>query len=338
MKVKSRKYQLAINNPKAHDMCHDNIKNIVPKIAQVIYWCMSDEIGLETQTYHTHIFIQFQNEVQFSTIKKYFPMAHIEIAKVSPYENRDYIFKLGKWENDPKCHTKIDGTQEEFGTIPQGKSHRRYQRDYERYIEGTSFDHLLISTITPIDIEKFLKSIVSTYNLGGRSLTNIMGYLRSNMVYACKRELLTTNPCLFVELAPIKGFCKTTRQKDSERILSNEDMAKLIATLHQKQSEDELYIQNYAIELATMCGMRVGELSALKWECVEDKVLRIEYSEHRLDFDDKPCEYYIDETKNRKVREFPMTSAMKNLFERIREVQKNMVSQANSYLPIKRGE
>ena len=108
-----------------------------------------------------------------------------------------------------------------------------------------------------------------------------MGYLRSNMRYACKRELLTNNPCLFVELAPIKGFCKTTSKKDSERILSNEDMAKLIATLHNKQIEDDLYIQNYAIELATMCGMRVGELSALKWDCVEDEVLRIEYSEHR---------------------------------------------------------
>lgn len=201
-------------------------------------------------------------------------------------------------------------------------TYRRYQRDYERYIKGTSFDHLLISTITPIDIETFLKSIVTTHNLGGRSLTNIMGYLRSNMRYACKRELLTNNPCLFVELAPIKGFCKTTSKKDSERILSNEDMAKLIATLHNKQIEDDLYIQNYAIELATMCGMRVGELSALKWDCVEDEVLRIEYSEHRLDFDDKPCEYYIGETKNRKVREFPMTSAMKNLFERIREVHK----------------
>ncbi len=126
MKLKSRKYQLVINNPKDHNMNHDNIKSIIRKIAQVIYWCMSDEIGLETQTYHTHIFIQFQNEVQISTIKKYFPMAHIEIAKATPFENRNYIFKLGKWENDPKNHTKIEGTQEEFGTIPQGKSTQKY--------------------------------------------------------------------------------------------------------------------------------------------------------------------------------------------------------------------
>ena len=197
---------------------------------------------------------------------------------------------------------------------------------------------MFIENITPIDIEKFLKSIVTTYNFGERSLTNVMGYLRSNMAYACKKKILNSNPCPLVELAPILGFCKTSCKKDSERILSNEDMTKLIATLHQKQSEDELYIQNYAIELATMCGMRVGELSALKWDCVEDEVLRIEYSEHRLDFDDKPCEYYIGETKNRKVREFPMTSAMKIFLRELEKFTKNMVSQASSYLPIKRDE
>ena len=122
-----------------------------------------------------------------------------------------------------------------------------------------------------------------------------------------------------------KIFGMSISKKDaclSDRILSNDDMTKLIATLHQKQSEDDLYIQNYAIELATISGMRVGEIAALKWECVKDDVLKIEYSEHRLDFDDKPCEYYIGEPKNRKTREFPMTKSMKELFERIREVHK----------------
>ena len=201
-------------------------------------------------------------------------------------------------------------------------TYRRYQRDYERYIKDTSFDDMLISSITPIDIEKFLKSIIVKHNLCKTGLTNIMGYLRSNMLYACKKELLQSNPCLFVDLKSIKGFCKSSTHNDSDRILSNEDMAKLIATLHKKQSEDDLYIQNYAIELACMCGMRVGELSALKWECVKNDVLRIEYSEHRLDFDDRPCEYYIGETKNRKTREFPMSDEMKDLFERIRNVHK----------------
>jgi len=200
-------------------------------------------------------------------------------------------------------------------------TYRRYQRDYERYIKGTSLDNMIVSNITAIDIEEFLKSMVIKHNLTKRSLTNIVGYFRGTMLFARKKGLLSNNPCDLLDLAPIKGFCNVIVKKDSERVLSDEDMTKLLATLHEKQVTDELYVQNYAIELATMTGMRVGELAALKWECVQDDVLKIDYSEHRLDYDDKPCEYYIGEPKNRKSREFPMSQEMKDLFAKIRTIQ-----------------
>lgn len=198
---------------------------------------------------------------------------------------------------------------------------RRYQRDYDRYIKGTAFDDMLVITITAVNIEQFLKSMVVNHNLTKRCLTNIFGYIKGAFFYARKKELLDKSPCELVDLAPIKGTCKVIVKNDEDRVLSNDDMLKLIATLHEKQSSDELYIQNYAIELATLTGMRVGEIAGLKWECVKDDVLRIDYSEHRLDYDDKPCEYYIDEPKNRKHRTFPMSEEMKTLFKHIRTIQ-----------------
>ncbi len=198
---------------------------------------------------------------------------------------------------------------------------RRYERDYERYIKGTSFDKMIVTQITPIHIEKFLKEMVTKNDLTRSSLNNILGYLRGTMLYACKKELLTNNPCNFIDIKPIRGFCKEIIKEDKDRVLNNEEMTSLIATLHEKQLVDDCYIQNYAIELATMCGMRVGEISALKWECVKDDVLKIDYSEHRLDYKDKSCEYYIGEPKNGKHREFPMSKEMKELFARIKAIQ-----------------
>ena len=52
---------------------------------------------------------------------------------------------------------------------------RRYQRDYERYIKGTSFDKMLVIKITAIDIETFLKSMVTKHKLTKRCFTNISG-------------------------------------------------------------------------------------------------------------------------------------------------------------------
>ena len=49
---------------------------------------------------------------------------HFELARGTALQNRDYIFKEGKWENDKKHGTKIEGTQFEYGELPlehQGK-------------------------------------------------------------------------------------------------------------------------------------------------------------------------------------------------------------------------
>lgn len=218
----------------------------------------------------------------------------------------------------------LEYKSEQVGT-KRGQLHsstyRRYQRDYERYIKGTSFDNLLVSDITAIDIEHFLKTMVTTHNLTKRCLTNVCGYIKGTMLYARKKELLDKNPFELVDIKPIKGFCKEIVKTDKDRILTNSDMRKLIETLHDKQAIDELYVQNYAIELATMTGMRVGELAGLKWECVKDDVLLIDFSEHRIDYDDKPCEYYIGEPKNLKHRAFPMSDEIKALLNRVKAVQ-----------------
>lgn len=215
--------------------------------------------------------------------------------------------------------------KKEMVGINKGQLHpntyRRYQRDYERYIKGTSFDKQIVSTITPVTIEKFLKTMVTSHNLTKRCLTNIIGYIRNALFYARKRKLLDKNPMDLVDIKPIKGFCKVIVKADKDRVLSPSDMNKLIATLHKKQASNDLYVQNYAIELATLTGMRVGELAALKWECIDKKYLLIEYSEHRIDYDDKSCEYYIGETKNQKPRPFPITKEIQTLLNRIKAVQ-----------------
>lgn len=98
-------------------------------------------------------------------------------------------------------------------------------------------------------------------------------------------------------------------------------MAKLIAILHCKQTDSEEYVQNYAIELATLTGMRVGELAALRWECITEDILHIDSSEHRNDYDDKPCDYYIGEPKNGKHRDFPMQDEILELLCRVKHMQ-----------------
>ena len=86
----SRKYQLTINNPAAHGLTHECIKEIIIGFTGLEYWCMCDEVGKEG-TPHTHVYVVSKNAIMFSTLQKRFYGAHIEPANGSNQENRDYI-------------------------------------------------------------------------------------------------------------------------------------------------------------------------------------------------------------------------------------------------------
>ena len=117
--TQSRKWQLTINNPEEKGLDHDAIKKALGELKSSVYWCMANEIGLETQTPHMHIFVFMRNSTRFSRIKKLFPEAHIEAARGTVQENRDYVSKSGKWAEDEKADTSVAGTFEESGEPPE---------------------------------------------------------------------------------------------------------------------------------------------------------------------------------------------------------------------------
>lgn len=115
--TQSRKWQVTINNPVQNQLDHNQIKNQLADITSIQYWCMSDEIG-ENGTYHTHLYIACKSAIRFSTLKNKFPAAHFEMCKGTSQQNKDYVFKQGKWEKDKKKETNLDETHEEYGEMP----------------------------------------------------------------------------------------------------------------------------------------------------------------------------------------------------------------------------
>ncbi|MCL2357931.1 MAG: replication protein [Defluviitaleaceae bacterium] len=115
--TRSRKWQLTINNPEKHGYSRDYVKEILGSFKALAYWCMADEIG-EEGTPHTHLYMAFKNAARFSAIKKKFPKVHIEMARGTTQENKDYIFKIGKWAKDKKREGHVEESREEYGEIP----------------------------------------------------------------------------------------------------------------------------------------------------------------------------------------------------------------------------
>lgn len=124
----SRKYQLTINNPADHGLDHEAIKETLAALTGCIYWCMCDEVG-EQGTPHTHLYLAFQNAKEFQTIHRRFYGAHIEAARGTHQENRDYIRKEGKYRDTEKADTNLPDTFEESGQLPDESDRRIKQSE-----------------------------------------------------------------------------------------------------------------------------------------------------------------------------------------------------------------
>lgn len=114
---RSRKWLITINNPKEKGFTHERIEDELKQFASLLYWCMADEVGDEG-TYHTHVFVALENATRFSKLKKHFPGAHFDMANGTSAQNRDYVFKQGKWVKDKKAETNLQDTHKEYGEMP----------------------------------------------------------------------------------------------------------------------------------------------------------------------------------------------------------------------------
>lgn len=138
-KKQSRKWNLTINESVEKGWTHEKLNTTLQSIATMTYYCMADEIGSE-ETFHTHIYFVTKNPKPFTTIKNFFPEAHIEAPDGTSQQNRDYIFKEGvKFNKNPdtgeydytdssgKKHTgtHYDTSNEEWGEIPNERQGSR---------------------------------------------------------------------------------------------------------------------------------------------------------------------------------------------------------------------
>lgn len=139
-----RKYQLTFNNPLEHGFTHEVIKNTIQTMNGCLYWCLCDEVG-EQGTPHTHLYLAFRNAAEFVMLHQRFHGAHIEGARGSHRENRDYIRKEGKWQDDAKHETNLPETFEESGDLPEerGAAKKTSEEILDMIMDGASNAEIL---------------------------------------------------------------------------------------------------------------------------------------------------------------------------------------------------
>ncbi len=90
LNTQGRRWILTINNPVETD---EEMCEYIQNLEHFKYSTFQREKGHETETEHFQVFVIFTIGKRFSTIKNYFPKAHIEQAKGSNVQCREYCSK-----------------------------------------------------------------------------------------------------------------------------------------------------------------------------------------------------------------------------------------------------
>ena len=198
-----------------------------------------------------------------------------------------------------------------------------YDTDYRRYFENTTFAKTDITRITEEDIQIFMVTTIKRLKLNQKACKTLFGYIKNtfkSIRINCKKFNITLNenPTENLEAKMFYPYCIIKKKDKSKAVVSDDDMKMMWNKLQEDHAKHENYIPAYAVEFAMLTGMRVGEISGLKWDCINDQCIFIDKSEKR---NRKTKEYFIDSTKNGKEREFPMTPEIKQLLTKVKRIE-----------------
>jgi len=199
----------------------------------------------------------------------------------------------------------------------------RYITDMTLHVKGTGLASTPINQINPISLEKALIEIIEQKAppMSESMFKNILGYVAGMFDYAEMKGYIDKDPVKRIDRTRLLSFCSPKAVKqDCERVLSHEEIIALKAVLEERHKAYPYYMPDYAIELALLTGMRVGEIVALKWSDIDEQNINIDHAEHIIKYPDRRQEIVIGEPKCRKHRKFPLTKEINELLHKIRDL------------------
>ena len=176
------------------------------------------------------------------------------------------------------------------------QTYQRYHQDFNRFFG--ILGEKKIRSIEPEDVSNFLEEQISEHNLTAKDFCNLKTITRGTLKWAKRNKLIDWNVQeLFYDLDVTDKSFKKSIKEDSKEVFNDAEMKRIVEYL--KENQDMV---NFGILLMFVTGLRVGELSALKWEDWDSNtgIIRIRRTEVR---------HYENHKGIFEVKDFPKTEA-----------------------------
>jgi len=252
-----------------------------------------------------------------------------QIAKCSKEKVEDAVVEFYRKINEEQTMT-FKKMFEHWIVIQKSKNRSentitRYRNDYARCIEGSELERMDITNVNEETLIVFINDVIRRKGLTYQALVNVSGNMRGVFKSAKINKVIPVNPFDYIDMTDFYDLCQQTTKTDEEKIVSEEELEKIFKVIDAKLVKHPYGMTLYAILLASLTGLRVGELSGLAWDDIKDTYIHIWQSEKRICEKGKKAIYRIDPfTKTKKERRLPITNEIKELLSAIKDVQNTM--------------
>ena len=154
----------------------------------------------------------------------------------------------------------------------------KFNTDCKRFFVGTDFAEMPINQINENTIKVFMLETIKRLELCKETTRKFFSYIKNVIRYARIEKIITDNPVEFLEPKDFTKHCGEIEVSDCDKYYTDTELAIILKALHGYYRENPLYMPPYAIELAMYTGMRVSELSTLKWSDINDICISINKS------------------------------------------------------------
>ena len=158
----------------------------------------------------------------------------------------------------------------------------RYEADFKRFfIKNPDAEEIMLARMDSVDenmLERFLKITIKNMKLDSKAWGKFRFLIRSIWAFAMKKGYTSINFEKFIFIVGISPRLLTEKVKDDEEDVFTDEEAKEILDFIENRGYSP---HNCGIALAFYTGMRIGELSGLKWGDVREdlSLIRVNHME-----------------------------------------------------------
>ena len=228
---------------------------------------------------------------------------------------------------------------------------RRIDADWRKYYENDAIVDKELKSLTINTIRCWLASKISEYGMDSKKFYNMQTIFKQIFLYAYEEELIKNNPfdrISFPKKQYFKGEASKLRKlEQAKRQVFNEDEIRKIKELAMQDFLEHKHHSTSSAALGVLLlfqtGLRVGELVALREDCIFEDHLYVSCEEQRdynieIDMDTKKVSCVYNGTKvglaktDAAYRDVILTSEAKRIIEMVRENNRENGFETNGYL------